>query len=180
MTAVLLASPARSNVRFCHCRTWCAASPRAGSHPTWAQCHSTPQEWCLPLGEQRKLSCQDSDTPSLFLARFRSHHSSTRGEERKPGAPGWLRTEGRGATQHAGSKLHSPFSTLVRSLPCLEFSKRGWCSAGPTTLAWSLQDLSKSAPSPQGAVLEVKRSSGYGQVMESCQGWRRCTAHPPE
>lgn len=51
----------------------------------------------------------------------------------------------------------SPFSTLVLSLPCLAFSNTGmW--AEPVTSANSLHDLSKSAPSPQGAVLkEIQR-----------------------
>ena len=45
----------------------------------------------------------------------------------------------------------SPFSTLVRSLPCLAFSKRGWWPS--TSSPDSLHDLSNRAPSPQGAVL---------------------------
>lgn len=45
----------------------------------------------------------------------------------------------------------SPFSTLVRSLPCLAFSNRGWWP-WPSSPA-SLHDLSNRAPSPQGAVL---------------------------
>lgn len=59
MTATLLANRVHSSVRFCHCRTWCAASPHAGSHPKLAQCHSTPREWYLPLHKQgRKLFCR--------------------------------------------------------------------------------------------------------------------------
>lgn len=62
--------------------------------------------------------------------------------------------------------MHSPFSTLVRSLPCLGFSKTGWCWGCPISLAGSLQDLSKSAPSPHGAVLEKKPSL----VSTGCKG----------
>lgn len=51
------------------------------------------------------------------------------------------------------SEKGSPFSTLVLSLPCLTFSNRGmW--AEPVTSANSVLDLSKSAPSPHGAVLK--------------------------
>lgn len=44
-----------------------------------------------------------------------------------------------------------PFSTFVRSLPCLAFSNRGWWPLASSPA--SLQDLSNRAPSPQGAVL---------------------------
>lgn len=55
--------------------------------------------------------------------------------------------------------IHPPFSTLVRSFPCLAFSNRGWWPA--TSSPASLQDLSNRAPSPQGAVLWVEKKQPH-------------------
>lgn len=56
----------------------------------------------------------------------------------------------------------SPFSTLVRSLPCLVFSNRGWWPS--TSSPTSLQDLSNRAPSPQGAVLRMRQKAKTGGI----------------
>lgn len=86
----------------------------------------------------------------------------------------------------------SPFSTLVRSLPCFAFSNRGWCPS--TSSPVSLHDLSNSAPSPHGAVLRAReqrsdvdttshRRSSLRQVQRRArgeEGERKRSALPPD
>lgn len=62
----------------------------------------------------------------------------------------------------------SPFSTLVRSLPCLAFSNRGWWPWASSPA--SLHDLSNRAPSPHGAVLRMReKGERYGIAMMHSQ-----------
>lgn len=61
-----------------------------------------------------------------------------------------------------------PFSTLVLSLPCFTFSKRGMCWE-PFKSAVSLHDLSNRAPSPHGAVLCDKEKSTWQQFYSCLQ-----------
>lgn len=126
----------RSNGGSYHCSSWCAASHRAESHPKWAQWHLTQQGWFLHL---------EQATTNTHIDR------------------------GHNLPQCASIQLRldilvefdifqcclSPFSTLVRSLPCFTFSNKGWWPLISSPV--SLHDLSNKAPSPQGAVLKIRR-----------------------
>ena len=116
------AGPARSSAGSYHCSSWSAASLRAGCRPRSARWHSTPLGWCPHLTQENaKVTAPACGEESFASIKF--YIISHR----------------------------SPFSTLVRSLPCFVFSNRGWWPS--TSSPDSLQDLSNRAPSPHGAVL---------------------------